>query len=103
MERERSQTDRQEARLARRVQELCLTLEKMRLTEYMRYVNDVRRLLWVNFLTGLARGFGTAIGFTVLGAIAITVLQRIAVDNLPIIGRFLAEVVRIVQDNLGKR
>ena len=103
MERGEGKTDRQEARLARRVRELCLTLEKMRLTEYMRYLNDVRRLLWVNFLTGLARGFGTAIGFTILGAIAIAVLQRVAVDNLPVIGRFLAEVVRIVQENLGKR
>ncbi|MCL2544885.1 MAG: DUF5665 domain-containing protein [Clostridia bacterium] len=98
-----SKTDRQEARLARRVRELCLTLEKMRLTEYMRYVNDVRRLLWINFLTGLARGFGTAVGFTVLGAIAVTVLQRVTVHNLPIIGRFLADVVRIVQENLGRR
>lgn len=103
MEREQGEAGRQEARLVRRVRELCLALEKMQLTEYMRYLNDVWRLLWVNFLTGLARGFGTAIGFTILGAIAITVLQRVAVDNLPIIGRFLAQVVRIVQDNLGKR
>ncbi|MCL2811134.1 MAG: DUF5665 domain-containing protein [Clostridia bacterium] len=103
MEEGQSRPDRQEARLARRVRELCLTLEKMRLTEYMRYLNDVRRLLWVNFLTGLARGFGTAIGFTILGAIAIAVLQRVTVINLPIIGRYLADVVRIVQENLAKR
>ena len=93
----------EEARLALRVRELCHMLEKLRLTEYMRYLNDVRRLLWINFLTGLARGFGTAIGFTILGAIAITVLQRVTVDNLPIIGRFLADVVRMVEENLGRR
>ena len=103
MEREQDEAGRQEARLAWRVQELCHLLEKLRLTEYMRYLNDMRRLLWVSFLTGLARGFGTAIGFTILGAIAITVLQRVTVDNLPIIGRFLADVVRMVEENLGKR
>lgn len=99
----KERVDRQEARLARRVQELCLSLEKMQLTEYMRYLNDTWRLLWVNFLSGLARGFGTAIGFTILGAIVVAILQRVTVDNLPVIGQFLADVVRVVQENLGRR
>jgi hypothetical protein len=93
---------RQETRLARRMQELSLSLEKLQLTEYMRYLNNTWRMLGLNFLSGLARGFGMAVGFTVLGAVMITVLQRITVDNLPVIGKFLADVVRLVQDNLGK-
>ncbi len=93
----------QEARLARRVQELCLSLEKLQLTEYMRYLNDTWRLLWINFLSGLARGFGAAVGFTILGAIMISVIQHIAVENLPVIGKFLADVVRIVEQSLDRR
>lgn len=93
---------RQDARLARRIQELCLSLERLQLTEYMRYLNDVWRLLWVNFISGVARGLGMAVGFTILGAVLVTIIQRITVDNLPGIGRFLADVVKLVQDNLGK-
>ncbi len=96
-------SSRQEARLARRVQELCLSLERLQLTEYMRYLNDRWRLIWVNFLSGVARGFGMAVGFTILGAIMIALLQRITVENMPIIGRYVADIVRIVQENLSKR
>ncbi len=99
---EADESARQEARLSRRVQELCLSLEKLQLTEYMRYLNDWWRLLWVNFLSGLARGFGIAVGFSILGAILVAILQRITVENMPLLGRFLADVVRLVQENLGK-
>lgn len=97
-----SSPGRQDTRLARRIQELCLSLERLQLTEYMRYLNDVWRLLWVNFISGAARGLGMAVGFTILGAVLVTILQRITVENLPGIGRFLADVVKLVQDNLGK-
>ena len=50
--------------------------------------------------SGVARGIGFSIGFTVLGALLLYVLQHIALANLPIIGKFLAELVRIVESNL---
>ena len=54
----------------------------------------------VDLLSGAARGIGFSIGFTVLGALLLYVLQSIALANLPIIGKFLAELVRIVESNL---
>ncbi|MDR3051399.1 MAG: DUF5665 domain-containing protein [Oscillospiraceae bacterium] len=90
-------------RLRRRAQELGEALERLQLTEYLRYLDDVRLLLWRNFLSGLARGVGMAVGFTVLGAVLVASLQRIAVDRLPVLGKFLADVVRLVQENLGRR
>ena len=59
----------------------------------------LRRLL-EDLLSGAARGIGFSIGFTVLGALLLYVLQSIALANLPIIGKFLAELVRIVESNL---
>ncbi len=95
-------SNKSESRLHRLVQELADTLERMQLAEYMRYLNDIWRLLWVNFLSGMARGLGIAVGFTILGAILVTLIQRITVDNMPMISEFLADVVRLVQENLGK-
>lgn len=66
-------------------------------TEYVMYMQDRRRLFATNFLAGLLRGMGFAIGFSVLGAMVVVLIQRLALDNLPLIGEFLAEVVRMVQ------
>ncbi len=41
---------------------LAETLEKMRLAEYIAYLSRPGRLLWFNFLVGIVRGLGTALG-----------------------------------------
>lgn len=82
------------------IERLTKNAEKLRLSEYLQYVSDTKRLLWVNFVSGVARGFGFAVGFSILGALLIVLLQRFTVDNLPVIGEFLAEVIRVVERNL---
>ena len=78
-------------------------LERMNVEEYMLYITDTRRFLWRNFTAGIARGLGGAVGFTILGAIVAAVLSRLTLENVPLIGGFLAEIVDAVQQNLGKR
>lgn len=41
-----------------------------------------------------------AVGFTILGAMLVIMLQRLASRNLPVIGDFLAQIVSIVQRRL---
>lgn len=50
----------------------------------------------MNFLGGLSRGFGIAVGITLLSALVLWFLQRLVSLNLPLIGNFIAELVRIV-------
>jgi len=69
-------------------------------TEYVMYLQDRRRLLLTNFLAGLMRGMGFAVGFSILGALVVVLVQRLALENLPGIGAFFAEVVRMVQMKL---
>lgn len=76
---------------------LAETLEKMRLTEYIAYLNRPGRLLWFNFLTGLVRGLGTALGAGALAGVAYFLIKRIVVLNLPVIGGFIAELSRYAQ------
>ncbi len=75
---------------------LAVTLEKMRLAEYIAYLNSPGRLLWFNFLVGLLRGLGTALGAGLLAGVAYFLLKRIVVLNLPVIGGFIAELSRYV-------
>lgn len=86
--------------IEKRIEQLATNLEKSKIHEYVDFVSNKRKLLYINFIGGLARGFGMAIGFTVLGAIAIYVLQKIITWNIPLIGDFIADLVRIVQENL---
>jgi hypothetical protein len=54
----------------------------------------------LNFAAGLARGLGLAVGFSILGALVILVLRRLVVLNLPLIGDFIAELIKLVNRSM---
>lgn len=89
-----------ETGLGHRLAELSQQLEKLNLAEYMNYLNNPRRYLVVNFMGGLFRGLGVALGATILGAFLLYVLQKLVVLNLPVIGDFLADLIRIILTHL---
>lgn len=86
--------------ISKKVDEISLNMEKFKLVDYVYFLKHPRKLLWGNFIGGLARGFGIAIGFTLLGALTIYLLQLAMRWNLPLIGKFISEIVNIVRDNL---
>ena len=86
--------------LEKKLDEIALSLEKTKITEYVDLINNRKRLLYINFIQGLARGFGMAVGFTLLGALIIYFLRQLIKLNLPIIGDFISEIVRIVLEKL---
>ena len=86
--------------LIERLERLLHSFERMQLEDYLSYVSDRRKLFRNNLLIGVARGLGTAVGFALLGALVIVLLQHLMVSNIPIIGEFLAEMVKIVRDRV---
>jgi len=86
--------------LEKRIEQLANNLEKAKIHEYVDFVSNKKKLLYVNFLGGVARGFGMAIGFTILGALVIYFLRQLISWNIPLIGDFIAEIVKIVQERL---
>lgn len=84
-------------KLSGRIAELSIAMEKMKLAEYVSLLERPYRLLYINFLTGIARGLGIAVGFTILGAVILYVLQKLVMMHLPGISSFIATVVRLVQ------
>ncbi|MGI6364627.1 MAG: DUF5665 domain-containing protein [Bacillota bacterium] len=87
-------------KIYRQLERLSQNMEKFNLAEYMELLNNPRRYVFINFVGGLSRGLGIAIGFTILGAVVLMLLRRLMVLNLPIIGDFIADIVIIVQDHL---
>lgn len=84
------------------VQKLVESMEKIKIAEYVEYLGNIRKMLYVNFIAGLARGLGMAIGFTILGALVIYFLQKLVLLNLPLIGDFIANIVKLVNYSLQK-
>lgn len=76
---------------------LMAVLERMQLDRYVEYVSNKKRMILNNILYGIYRGLGFTIGFTVLGAAMIVVLRGVFVENIPLIGGFLAEVIRAIE------
>jgi hypothetical protein len=54
-------------------------------------------MIMSNFVAGLARGIGMAVGFSLLGAAIVYLLQQTVSKNLPVIGDFIAEIVKAVE------
>ena len=82
--------------MANKMEEQLLRMEQLRLSEFVAYEKNWKRLL-MQFVGGIARGLGTAVGFTLLGALVVWLLQGLVQRNLPIIGDFLTQLLNLVE------
>ncbi|WP_246637675.1 DUF5665 domain-containing protein [Crassaminicella profunda] len=83
--------------LEKNIEKISKELEKTKIGEYVDIMNNPKRLLYVNFVAGLARGLGTAIGLTILAALFFYILQKTV--DLPLIGKYIAELIDIIENN----
>lgn len=87
-------------RIEKQLNHLAENLDKSGFFEYMLYVRDRSKLLTRNFLSGLMRGLGMAIGFTLLGALIIIFLQKLASSSIPYLADVISQIIDII--NRGK-
>ncbi len=87
-------------KILKKLHELSERIAGITIAEYIEMVRSPKRMIFINFISGLARGLGFAIGATFLGAFFLLLLYRLARFNLPLIGEFIAQLVRIVEINL---
>lgn len=87
-------------RIDEQLKRIARQMEMGEIAEYIQLLNRPRRLILINIVAGIARGVGIAIGVTLFTATIIYGLQRLGALNLPIIGDFIAEIVKIVQAQL---
>ncbi|NMA54754.1 MAG: hypothetical protein GX952_02330 [Firmicutes bacterium] len=86
--------------IKKQIDRLAHILDKARLAEYVDLQTDTRRFLYLNFAAGMARGFGTAVGFTMVGTLVIYLLRKMV--SIPVLGTFIAQIVDIVTLQLGR-
>ncbi|MBP2630881.1 MAG: hypothetical protein H6Q70_1509 [Firmicutes bacterium] len=94
--------EEQNEKLQKQIKELSDHLESMRIAEYINLLQKPLRIIYLNFLGGVARGLGIVVGATIIFAILIDILSRLIVLNLPVIGDLIVEIMRIVEAKQGK-
>lgn len=83
--------------LKKQIELLSEKMEENKIKEYVTLMGDTKKLLWKNFISGVSKGIGTGIGFTILGAIVLLILRKIVLLNIPIIGRYLKDILDIIE------
>ncbi|OXS62805.1 hypothetical protein B1A99_00730 [Cohnella sp. CIP 111063] len=86
--------------LSDKLERLSIDMEKAQLKEYVNLMHRPWQLIFKNFIAGTARGVGIALGFTFFAATIVYLLQLLGALNLPIVGDYIADIVRIVQRQL---
>ena len=86
-----------EKSLNRNLKKLNYMLEKKNIFEILEILGNKRKIFIRNLIAGISKGIGIGIGFTVLSAILIIILQKIVTLNIPIIGDYISDIVDIVE------
>ena len=79
------------------VEKLNNSLENARIVELVELLECKRKIFFRNLLAGISKGLGFSIGFYLITAILIYILQYIVKLNIPIIGKYISDIVEIVQ------
>lgn len=77
-------------------------LESLRIAEYVQLLERPARLIFLNFIAGISRGLGIAVGATIIFAVMLEFLRRVILLNIPGIGNFIAEIMKIVEVRNGQ-
>lgn len=82
-----------------KIGKLAISLERARIDEYTSMLTRPWKFFFFNLMAGLFRGVGVAVGMTMVAAIVIYILAKILVRmvDLPIIGMYIAEIMKFVE------
>ena len=73
-------------------------------SEFIALLKRPWRLMWTNFLVGMARGTGIAVGISIVGAIVVSLIYILLkkIVTLPLVGEFVADIVDAVRDQMQR-
>ena len=83
--------------LQKKIDELILMFQKSNIEEIMNILGSKKEVAKRNFIAGIFRGIGIGIGVTIISAIIIYFLQKLVWLNLPGIGKYISDIVKIVE------
>lgn len=68
------------------------------LSQYVRLMQSTPKVLWLNFISGIARGLGFTVGTAVVLAVAYKIISGIIRMNIPYLTERLQDLLLIIQN-----
>ena len=85
-----------EKKIFKEIKNINKKLENNQLIDAMELLGNPKKLLVRNFASGLIKGIGIGIGISIITAILIYTAQRIITLNIPVISKYIADILEIV-------
>lgn len=95
---EETRDERKDESISGEIDRLARRLENSGITEYVKLSMNTRRILWLNFLSGISRGLGFTIGTAFVLGVVFKILSGIIDMNIPYLTELLTEFVRMVKE-----
>lgn len=86
-------------KFVKNIEKINENLENARIKELVELLESKRKIFFRNLLAGISKGLGFSIGFYLITALLIYLLQYIVKLNIPIIGKYISDIVDIVELN----
>ncbi len=91
--------DSEISRLDKTIDKFNFIVEKSKIYDLAEISGNTKRLFIRNFFSGIFKGVGISIGFYIITAIVLILLNYIVKLNIPIIGDYILDIVEIVETN----
>ena len=86
-------------KIIKKIDELNSSLEDTRMYEILVLLQNKKQMFIRNLISGIGKGVGIGIGFYLITAILIYLLQYVVRLNIPVIGKYISDIVDIVDIN----
>lgn len=82
------------------LQRLAERLDNTGIAQYVRLMQCTPKVLWLNFLSGIARGLGFTVGTAIVLTVVYKVISGIIRMNIPYLTERLQDLLTIIQSGV---
>lgn len=72
-------------------------LDSSGVAQYVQLMQNTPKVLWLNFLSGIAKGLGFTVGTAIVLAVAYKIIRHLITMNIPYLTDMLQDLVEIIQ------
>ena len=76
--------------------EIVKAFEAAGVVEYLEYLQSGKRIMWLNFKAGVAKGLGLTVGMTVVLGLFVWILTLLV--DLPVVGEYFGEAEKYLTE-----
>jgi hypothetical protein len=87
--------EKEKKTLVKSITDLTKLVKQLRSERYLQMVDNRKKFLFYNFIAGIARGVGWALGTTIIIGLILWALSQLI--NIPLLGDWIGKIVDYIQ------